>query len=235
LWLALGLTKRSRRDFKRGSRSGRIQSFSNSLISTFGSALQSAKRASDPHESRGVDGAGRSWHASGMKTPLSFPCGLFALVVVAGFPGFTRAQEKNDGKLLIEIPLAVQATITSEKGDGKVQDFRRVNEDNGTTFIVGLIIDGKNYALYLDAAGRVMRKELDEEKKEEKPLTVEGLPAAIKKTLSREAGGAPITEIQVHEKTYAAEIKVGKRKYTIEIDADGKLLRKQYASDDDER
>ena len=143
------------------------------------------------------------------------------------------AQEKDDGKLTIEIPLAVQATIKQEQGDGKVHDFRRVNETDGATYVVGLVIEGKNYSLTLDAAGRVMRKELDEETKEEKPITVESLPAAIRKTLSRESNGAPVVEVQIHAKTYTAEIKVGKRKYTIEIDEQGKLVRKQYDGDDD--
>ena len=147
--------------------------------------------------------------------------------------GIASAQEKDDGKLTIEIPLAVQAAIKQEQGDGKVHDFRRVNETDGATYVVGLVIDGKNYLLTLDAAGRLMRKELDEEGKEEKPITVESLPAAIKKTLSRESNGAPIVEVQIHAKTYTAEIKVGKRKYTIEIDEQGKLVRKQYDGDDD--
>ena len=102
----------------------------------------------------------------------------------------------------------MQATIKQEQGDGKVHDFRRVNENDGATYVVGLVIEGKNYRLTLDAAGRVMSKELDEEGKEEKPIAVESLPAAIKKTLSRESSGAPIVEVQIHAKTYTAEIKV---------------------------
>ena len=143
------------------------------------------------------------------------------------------AQEKEDGKLTIEIPLAVQATIKQEQGDGKVHDFRRVNENDGATYVVGLLIEGQNYLLTLDAAGRVMSKVRDNENKEEKPLTVESLPAAIKKTLSRESNGAPIREVQVNAKTYSAEIKVGKRRYQIEIDEQGKLIRKRYAGEDD--
>lgn len=168
-----------------------------------------------------------------MKTP-HFPLAKFILIpALALCANAAFAQEKADGKLTIEIPLAVQATIKQEQGDGKVHDFRRVNENDGATYVVGLLIDGKNYRLTLDAAGRVMSKELDEEAAEEKPLTVESLPAAIKKTLSRESNGAPIVEVQVRAKTYTAEIKVGKRKYQIEIDEQGKLVRKQYTGDDD--
>ena len=107
-----------------------------------------------------------------------------ALAVLAGT---LLAQEKNDAKLTIDIPTAVQATIRQEQGDGKVNDFRRVNENDGTTYIVGLLIDGKNYSLALDAAGRVMSKVPVEETDEPAAPTVESLPAAIKKTLARES------------------------------------------------
>lgn len=168
-----------------------------------------------------------------MKTPPFFHAKILFIPALALFATAAFAQEKDDGKLTIEIPLAVQAAIKQEQGDGKVHDFRRVNESDGATYVVGLLIDGKNYRLTLDAAGRVMSKELDEEGREEKPPTVDSLPAAIKKTLSRESNGAPIVEVQIHAKTYVAQIKVGKRKYEIEIDEQGKLVRKQYTGDDD--
>ena len=167
-----------------------------------------------------------------MKTPRLSLAKFLLVPTLALFVSAASAQEKEDGKLTIDIPLAVQATIKQEQGDGKVHDFQRVNENDGTTYVVGLTIEGKKYKLALDAAGRVMSKELDEDK-DEKPITVESLPAAIKKTLSREANGAPILEVQIHAKTYTAEIKVGKRKYEIEIDEQGKLVRKRYTGDDD--
>ena len=40
-----------------------------------------------------------------------------------------RAQEKTESTLVIDIPAAVQATIQKEKGDGKVVEFRRANEN----------------------------------------------------------------------------------------------------------
>ena len=111
---------------------------------------------------------------------LPLPIAVILLVSsLAWSAGSALAQEKDDGKPTIEIPLGVQATIKEEQGDGKIHDFRRVNENDGATFVVGLLIHGKNYRLTLDAAGRVMSKELDEEGNKEKPMTVESLPAAI--------------------------------------------------------
>jgi hypothetical protein len=138
-----------------------------------------------------------------------------------------------DGKLTIDIPAEVQATIDKEKADGKVHDFKRVNESDGTTYVIGLIIDGTHYALNLDAGGRVMRKEIDEVEPEGKPATLETIPAAVKKTLLREARGAEIKEIDVAEakKTYSVEVTYEGRKFHIAVDASGKLQRKEHIQD----
>ena len=44
-----------------------------------------------------------------------------------------------------------------------------------------------------------------------------------------------IEEVELHEEktTYTTEIKIGKRKYRIEVDAEGVLLKKEYAGDDE--
>lgn len=143
------------------------------------------------------------------------------------------AEEKGAGKLTIEIPTEVQATIDKEKAEGKVHDFKRVNESDGTTYVVGLVIDGSHYSLQLDAGGRVMRKELDELEPEGKPATLETVPPAVKKTLLREARGAEIKEIEVTDakKRYDVEVTYEGRKYRIAVDAAGKLRTKEHIQD----
>jgi hypothetical protein len=147
------------------------------------------------------------------------------------------ALAEDDGKLTIEIPSSVQATIAKERGEaGKISDFRRVNESDGTTYIVGVMIDGKKYALALDAAGRVMRKYLDVDDTGPKEMGIEGVPAKVRQTLQREAGAAPIKEVEMHEArtTYVTEIVVGTRRYRIEVDADGALRSKEYVGEHEE-
>ena len=144
------------------------------------------------------------------------------------------AEEKGGGKLTIEIPDAVQTTIDKEKADGKVIDFKRVNESDGTSYVVGLLIDGAHYALFLDSGGRVMRKELDEvDAGSNKPATLETIPLPVRKTLLREARGSEIKEIDVTEvkKTFSVEVNSEGRKFRIDVDATGKLLRKEVVND----
>jgi hypothetical protein len=153
----------------------------------------------------------------------------FALLPFAGVA-------EDDGKLTIEIPSSVQATIAKERGDtGKISDFRRVNEVDGTTYIVGIMVDGKKYALSMDAAGRVMRKNLDVEDTGPKELGIEGVPPKVRQTLQREAGAAAIRDIEVHEaKTmYITEVIVGTRRYRIEVDAEGELRSKEYVGEEE--
>jgi uncharacterized membrane protein YkoI len=160
---------------------------------------------------------------------------LIPLAACALLTSAFSAEEKGGGKLTIEVPDAVQATIDKEKADGKVIDFKRVTETDGTSYVVGLVIDGAHYALHLDSGGRVMRKELDDvEPRDGKPVTLETIPLPVRKTLLREARGSEIKEIDVTEvkKTFSVEVRYDGRKFRIDVDAAGRLLRKEVINDD---
>lgn len=148
----------------------------------------------------------------------------------------TTSLAEDDGKLTIEIPSSVQATIAREKGDGgKVRDFRKVNESDGTTYIIGIIVGEKAWELSLDAAGRVLRKRLDTGDGGPRMVRLESLPAEVRGTLQREAGAGVLGEIEfIEQKTrYISETKIGKRKYRLEVDAEGVLLNKEFLGDED--
>ncbi len=146
------------------------------------------------------------------------------------------ASAEEDGKLTIPIPSSVQATIAREKGGaGTVREFRRVNESDGTAYIVGILVGDKAWELSLDASGRVMRKRLDTGEGGPHMVRIEALPAVVRDTMQREAGAGVITEIEhIERKTYyVGQTKLGKRKYRIEVDADGLLLNKEFIGEED--
>lgn len=158
---------------------------------------------------------------------------LFATFCIASL-----ALAEDDGKLTIDIPSAVQAVIAKEKGDtGKVRDFKRVNESDGTTYLVGLTLDGANYLLSLDAAGRVMKKEIETNDDGPKVMKINELPVKVRQTLQREAGAGAIGEIEKSEAktTYVTDVTIGMRKYRITVDADGLLLAKEYIGEEEEK
>jgi uncharacterized membrane protein YkoI len=166
------------------------------------------------------------WQFSSMKIMTLFLTLALAATVLA----------EDDGKLTIAIPSSVQATVAREKGDtGTVRDFRKVNEPDGTTYIVGIVANGKTWELSLDASGRVIRKRLDTGDSGPRLLRVEGLPAIVRETMQREAGAGVIGEIElIEQKTrYIGEATIGKRIYRIEVDADGLLLNKEYIGEED--
>ena len=110
----------------------------------------------------------------GNSTAMKIIAPLLSLALAA------TALAEDDGKLTIEIPSSVQATIAREKGDaGKVRDFRKVNESDGTTYLIGIVVNGKTWELSLDASGRVMRKRLDTGDGAPRMLRIEALPANV--------------------------------------------------------
>jgi hypothetical protein len=155
-------------------------------------------------------------------------------------PAFTLSLgcfAQDAAKLTIEIPAAVQQTIAKEKGDaGKVLEFKRLNESDGATYAITLEIDGKPYEMILDGAGRVMRKELITGESDEKEVDIHKLPEAVKKTFYREAGNVAVKGVRVHEEKtrYTTEIVVNRRRYSIEVDAAGKLVSKRFEGDAEE-
>ena len=158
---------------------------------------------------------------------------LFTALCLATF-----AFAEDDGKLTIEIPSSVQATIAKEKGDaGKVREFKRVNESDGATYLVGLTIDGQNYDLTLDAAGRVMKKALEENHDGPKMMKIKEVPLKVQQTLQREAGAGVIGEVEKSEAktTFQTEVAIGKRNYRIIVDAEGLLVSKEFSGEAEER
>jgi hypothetical protein len=163
-----------------------------------------------------------------MKTAPFIAALLFASLAVA----------EDDGKLTIEIPSSVQASIAKEKGDaGKVREFKRVNEADGTTYLIGLVIDGQNYMMALDAAGRVMKKEMETDDDEPKPMKVAELPVKVRQTMQREAGAGVIESIDRFDAktTYVTEVNIGTRRYRIVVDADGLLVAKEHVGEAEEK
>ncbi|MBE3133791.1 MAG: hypothetical protein IMZ55_09970 [Acidobacteria bacterium] len=73
-------------------------------------------------------------------------------------------------------------------------------------------------------------------KETEKKVTIDQVPAAVKDTIVKEAGGNTITEIEEETKdgvtTYEAEWKADGKEIEIKVAADGKLLKKEVETDD---
>ena len=81
-------------------------------------------------------------------------------------------------------------------------------------------------------------KKKGEAEEEEKEVTLDQVPAAVRATILKEAGENKVEEIEVEIKdgreVYEAEWKVDGKEVEIKVAADGTLLKKKIESDDDE-
>lgn len=160
---------------------------------------------------------------------------MSTLLLAAFIASETLAED--DGKLTIAIPSSVQAVIAREKGGaGIISHFQKVNEPDGTTYLIGISLDGKKWDLSLDASGRVMRKRLDTGDGAPRITDIGVLPANVRTSMQREAGTGVIGEVEIIEQKtrYIAQAKEGTRRYRIEVDADGVLVSKDFIGDEEE-
>lgn len=86
---------------------------------------------------------------------------------------------------------------------------------------------------------RAADKESDKEDAKEVKVTVDQLPAAVKATLTKEAGDGKIGDIDKENEDgksqYEADVTVGDKEYEIKIAEDGTLLSKKLEKPEDEK
>ncbi len=85
-------------------------------------------------------------------------------------------------------------------------------------------------------AGGLMPVRADAPDRGESKVTMAQLPAAVARTLTREAQGGQVGEIDMnignHQATYEADVVIAKQPYEIKIAMDGTLLRKHLSDAD---
>ncbi len=154
------------------------------------------------------------------------------------------AEEKEVELKLADCPAAVQKTLTREAHGAKIKEVEKETEDGETVYEAEVKIDGKEYEIEVAQDGTLLEKVLDEdeddedEDEEEEEVKLSDCPAAVQKTLKREAHGAKIKEVEKETEDgkaiYEAEVKIDGKEYEIEVAQDGTLICKSLDEDDDE-
>jgi uncharacterized membrane protein YkoI len=66
-------------------------------------------------------------------------------------------------------------------------------------------------------------------------MSIDEVPTAVRATFEREAGGAPITNVEREDEggkaVYEAEFTSGGKKWSVEVDESGKVLEKEEEDD----
>ena len=96
--------------------------------------------------------------------------------------------------------------------------------------------------MVVDTEGRLMSQKLlrdeDDDGGQEREVSLEEVPQAVRKTILREAGDHRVREVEVETRdgrtTYEAEWRTDGGEVEIKVDAEGKLLGRTVGEDDDE-
>jgi hypothetical protein len=167
------------------------------------------------------------------------------LTLAVGFGGsfavFAFEKEKEDAVAIkfSECPAAVQKTLTREARGAKIDKVDLESDDGRVVFEADVVIDGKNYEILVAPNGALIAKKLDEDEEEkEVEMKLADCPAAVQKTLKREADGAKIDKVDKMSKEgrnlYEIDVKIDGRNYEVIVTEEGLLLSKELDEEDEE-
>lgn len=119
---------------------------------------------------------------------------------------------------LPELPAAVQKTIQSQLGKGKLGDIYKARDEGEVSYDVEMTREGKARSFTVSDKGAIL----------EEQVFLNELPAPIRKAIQKNSGGATLGEITKStdegEAIYYAEVNKGATTRTLTFNMDGVLL-----------
>jgi hypothetical protein len=150
------------------------------------------------------------------------------------------ADDDDDEKIpFANAPAAVQKTLRREAGSAEIKEVEKSTDEGKVVYEAEVTIDGHEYVISVAEDGTLLEKELEDDE-EETPVKFEDVPAAARKTLTREAFGAKFEKVDklVREgrTLYETDVKIDGKNYSIVVTAEGLLLSKELdEGEDDEK
>jgi uncharacterized membrane protein YkoI len=138
--------------------------------------------------------------------------------------------DKDARVTLDAVPAAVKATILKAAGGAPIKEIEKETENGKVVFEAEFVRDGKKTEVEVDAAGKLLSTEVE--------ISLDDVPAAVKATILKAAGGAKIAEVEKEiangVTTYEAEFVADGKEVEITVAADGKLLEREVEDDADD-
>jgi uncharacterized membrane protein YkoI len=167
----------------------------------------------------------------------------FSAMIVISL-AWTSALATESELKLSDCPAAVQKTFQREANGAKIEDVEKEIENGKTTYEADVTIDGKEYDITVAEDGTLLEKSLEEDddedddkKGEEVEVKLSDCPAAVQKTLKREANGASIDSVDKESKdgktVYEVDVKIDGKNYEIKVAMDGTLISKALDEEDE--
>ena len=144
---------------------------------------------------------------------------------------FVVSSARGDELKLSDCPVAVQKTLQREANGAEIEEVESETEDGETTYGAEVTFDGKEYKIVVAEDGTLIEKVLDEtEEIQVLEIDLSDCPAAVQKTLKREANGGEIKAVDKETKDgkaiYEIDVKIDGKNYEIRIGEDGILISK---------
>lgn len=156
---------------------------------------------------------------------------------IAGTQPAVADDEKESKIKLEDAPPAIQKTLKRESAGAAIGEIEVETEDGKTTYETDVTIDGKLYEIQVAEDGTLIGKNLKADEDDEVKIKLSETPAAVPKTLKREASGAAIETVtrqtEDNKTTYEAEVAIDGKIYEITVAADGILQQKTLKEDDE--
>jgi len=173
---------------------------------------------------------------------------LGVAALVAGAALAEKARKHEEKVTLDQVPQAVKATILKEAGGAKIKEIEKETKGERTVFEAEFVKDGKEIEIKVAPDGTLLKREVEGEEEEhegrreheehEQKVTLDQVPAAVKATILKEAGGAKIREIEKETKgdrtIYEAEFVKDGKEIEIKVAPDGTLLKRKVEREDDD-
>ena len=151
---------------------------------------------------------------------------IFAVDLLAPNGDARSLSVAEDGKWFsLELPLseapgAVQKTIRSHLGKGKLEELSKVHDDGDIYYEAEISVDGKARTLTIGPRGRVLS--------EEEEVSLKELPEAVQKAVKASLGAGQLTSItkvtEGREITYEVEATKAGKELSFAVGGDGKFL-----------
>lgn len=149
------------------------------------------------------------------------PCTRVIVFLITGAAVISAAHAQERKIRREELPPAIEKTVVEQSKGATIHGFSTEVENGKRLYEVDLMVNGHTKDISMDEDGRVV--EVEEE------VSMDSLPLAVKKGITKAAGAGTISKVESLTKNgrlvaYEAAVKTGTKRSEIRVGPDGNEL-----------
>lgn len=141
--------------------------------------------------------------------------------------------QKPENTIGVEVPASVKAALQREAESGRIVELIRVNEDGRQQYEATVSQEGLEYVVRVSLRGVVLRVEMKDYNDAE-DQSLNQLPAAVRDAFKKISRGGVVENTRRQRLSYSCETRIDGRRYAVTTDEQGRLLRKELQTDENE-